>query len=110
MGKSNRDWMRGSLSAISLAAVLGILGAAPALAQSETGNIWQRSNLLGDMGGLRTVLGNYGATLNITDSENLLGNTLGGVKQGATLQGVSTGILEIDTGRAFGWQGGTFHI
>ncbi len=110
MGKSNRDWMRGSLSAISLAAVLGILGAAPALAQSETGNIWQRSNLLGDMGGLRAVLGNYGATLNITDSENLLGNTLGGVKQGATLQGLTTGILEIDTGKAFGLQGGTFHI
>ena len=34
----------------------------------------QSAGLLGDMGGLRTVLGNYGITLGITDSENLLGN------------------------------------
>jgi porin len=110
MGKSNRDWMRGSLSTISLAAIFGVLGAAPATAQSETGPILQRSNLLGNIGGLRTALGDYGITLGITDSENLLGNTLGGVKQGATMQGVTTGTLEVNTAEAFGWQGGTFHI
>ena len=103
MGKSNRYWMRGSLSAISLAA-FGMLGAAPAMAQTAN------TGLLGTMGGLRTVLGNYGVTLNITDSENLLGNTLGGVKQGATIQGVTTGTVEIDTDKALGWQGGTFHV
>jgi porin len=80
------------------------------MAQSDSGNIWQRSNLLGTIGGLRTVLGDYGVTLDINDSENLLGNTLGGVKQGATMQGVTTGTLEIDTGKAFGFPGGTFHI
>jgi len=40
----------------------------------------------------------------------LLGNLAGGVKQGATMQGVTTGTLEIDTGKAFGLQGGTFHV
>ena len=89
--------------------------AMPAFAQTAsssttTNNIWTRSNLLGSMGGLRTVLGNYGITLGITDSENLLGNTLGGVKQGATMQGVTTGTLDVDTGKAFGLPGGTFHI
>ena len=101
MGKSDYFRIRVSLSAVSLAA-FGILGTAPAMAQS--------AGLLGDMGGLRTVLGNYGITLGITDSENLLGNLSGGVKQGATMQGVTTATLEMDTGKAFGWQGGTFHI
>ena len=101
MGKSDCFRIRVSLSAVSLAA-FGILGTAPAMAQS--------AGLLGDMGGLRTVLGNYGITLGVTDSENLLGNLSGGVKQGATMQGVTTGTLEMDTGKAFGWQGGTFHI
>ena len=40
----------------------------------------------------------------------MLGNLAGGVKQGATMQGVTTGTLEIDTGKAFGLQGGTFHV
>jgi porin len=90
-------WMRGCLSVISAAAAYGIT---PALAQ----------NALGDIGGLRTVLGNYGITLGLNDSENLLGNLSGGVKQGATLQGVATATLDVDTGKAFGLPGGAFHI
>jgi porin len=98
MGKSRQFWMRGFLSAICA------VGAVPAMAQSaDTG-------LFGDMDGLRGMLGNAGITLNVTDSENLLGNLSGGVKQGATLQGVATGTMEIDTGKAFGLQGGTFHV
>ncbi len=92
-----------------------LFGGLPAAAQTAaapapSNDIWTRGNLLGDIGGLRTGLGDYGITLDITDSENLLGNTTGGVKQGATMQGVTTGTLEIDTGKAFGLQGGTFHI
>jgi porin len=60
--------------------------------------------------GPRTALGNDGITLGLTDTENLLGNLAGGVKQGATMQGVTTATLEVDTGKAFGLQGGTFHI
>src|SRR6202012_4271490 len=49
--------------------------------------LWERSNLLGDMGGLRTKLGDYGVSLALTDVETLLGNVSGGVKQGAAMQG-----------------------
>jgi porin len=98
MGKSRPFWIGGSLAAIFVAA------ASPAIAQSAN------TGLLGDMGGLRTVLGNEGITLSLTNSENLLANLAGGVKQGATMQGVTTGTLEVDTGKAFGLQGGTFHI
>jgi porin len=81
-----------------------MLAAAPAVAQdADTG-------LLGNMAGLRTVLGDYGITLGLNDSENLLGNLSGGVKQGATTQGVTTGIIDVDTAKAFGLRGGTFHI
>ena len=59
----------------------------PAMAQSAapaavSADLWSRSNLLGDMGGLRGILGKYGGTLSISDSENLLGNLAGGVKAG----------------------------
>ncbi len=98
MGKSRQFWVRGCLSAICTVC------AVPAMAQTaDTG-------LLGDMGGIRSALGHNGITLNFTDSENLLANLAGGVKQGATLQGVATGTMEIDTGKAFGLQGGTFHV
>jgi porin len=105
-------------------AILGALAlvwSLPALAQSvsspastpsadPSNNFWTQSNLFGDLGGVRPALGKYGITLSLTDSENLLGNFAGGVKQGATLQGLTTGVLEIDTSKAFGLQGGTFHV
>jgi porin len=81
-----------------------MLAAAPAVAQDAN------NGLLGNMAGLRTVLGDYGITLGLNDSENLLGNLSGGVKQGATMQGVTTGIIDVDTAKAFGLRGGTFHI
>ncbi|HYP64689.1 MAG TPA: carbohydrate porin [Acidocella sp.] len=109
MGKSNKVWMRGRLSALSLAAALG---ATPAFAQSDNnnGSIWQRSQLLGDIGGLRTALGNAGITFGLSDSENLLANVSGGVKTGATMQGVTTMSLDMDTQKAVGLPGGTFHV
>lgn len=69
-----------------------------------------RSTLLGNMGGLRDALGYYGITLNLTDSETLLGNVSGGIKQGATMQGLTTVTLQLDTGKAFGLPGGTFNV
>ncbi len=89
MGKSRQFWVRGCLSAMCT------IYAAPALAQDANAGL---------------LNGAHGITLNVTDSENLLGNLAGGVKTGATMQGVTTGSLEIDTGKAFGLQGGTFHV
>jgi porin len=99
MGKSNKRWMRGSVCGISL---LFLGGITPARAD-DTG-------LLGDIGGVRTDLGKYGITFGANDSENLLGNVAGGVKTGATLQGVTTVTLDVDTGKAFGLPGGIFHV
>ncbi len=100
MRRSNNFWILGSVSAISL---LMVAGTVPAYAQdADTG-------LLGSIGGLRTVLGDHGIAFGLNDSENLLGNLSGGVKTGATMQGVTTMTVDVDTGKAFGLQGGTFH-
>jgi porin len=69
-----------------------------------------RSNLLGDMFGLRTFLGNYGITLNLTDTDEVLGNLAGGIRRGATYEGLTTLTVQLDTLKAFGWAGGTFNI
>jgi porin len=86
------------------AAGLVLAGALPAAAQSAN------SGLLGSAAGLRPALASAGITVNIQDSENLLGALSGGVRHGATMQGVTTGTLEVDTGKAFGLAGGTIHV
>ncbi len=69
-----------------------------------------RSNLLGDMFGLRTLLGQYGITLGLTDTDEVLGNLAGGVRRGATYEGLTTLTVQLDTQKAFGWAGGTFNV
>jgi porin len=70
----------------------------------------QRTNLLGDMAGLRTSLGNVGISLGLTETSEVLGNVTGGVHQGAAYEGLTEMSLGLDTGRAFGWKGGTFNV
>ena len=88
----------------SLCALLTAL-AGPTMAQQA-----DNTGLLGDWGGVRPALAAHGVTIGITDSENLLGNVSGGVKTGATMQGVTTMTMDVDTGKAFGQQGGSFHV
>jgi porin len=98
MGNSRQFWMRASVGAMCTVC------AGPAMAQSAN------SGLLGTIGGARTVLGRYGITLGITDTETLLSNAAGGVKRGATLQGLTNATMQVNTGEAFGLQGGTINI
>jgi porin len=69
-----------------------------------------RSNLLGDIGGLRTALGRVGVTLQIQDINETLGNVSGGIHQGADYDGLTTVTLGLDTQKAFGLIGGTFNL
>jgi porin len=71
--------------------------------------IWRRDTLLGDAGGLRTVLGRYGITIGLTDIEEWLGNASGGLQRGATYDALTTLTIQIDTAKAFGWEGGTLN-
>jgi porin len=68
-----------------------------------------RSTLLGDAGGLRSFLGNYGLSFNLTETSETIGNATGGVRRGAEYDGLTTGTLQLDTLRAFGLPGGLFN-
>jgi porin len=71
---------------------------------------WDRSNLLGDMGGLRPWLGNYGVTLSLQETSDVFGNFTGGVRRGAIYNGVAQLSLSVDTNKAFGLNGGQFFV
>jgi porin len=66
--------------------------------------------LLGDMWGLRPWLSQYGMSLAISETSEVLGNATGGVKQGAAYDGLTQMILQLDTQRAVNWYGGTFNV
>lgn len=78
--------------------------------EGPVGGIWQREQLLGDMGGLRPYLGSYGIAFSLQETSEILGNVSGGIKQSAAYDGLTTATLQLDTKRAFGWYGGTFNV
>jgi porin len=69
-----------------------------------------RTNLLGDLGGFRAKLADKGITFGFQEIDEVFGNVSGGVRRGAEYDGLTTMTLGIDTGKAFGWDGGTFQI
>ena len=69
-----------------------------------------RSNLLGDLWGVRPKLGSYGVSLGLQETSEVFGNVTGGIHRGADYDGLTQLSLGLDTGRAFGWPGGTFNI
>ena len=86
-------------------------GTLPPVAEPAfTTNLWTRGNLLGDAGGLRSALWNYGLTFGIQDINEVWGNVSGGIKRGASYDGVTLMSMGLDTQRAFGWEGGTVNI
>ena len=82
----------------------------PASGPDFTTGLWTRGNLLGDAGGLRSALGSYGISFGIQDINEVWGNVSGGIRRGASYDGVTLMSVGLDTQRAFGWQGGTFII
>jgi porin len=102
------------------ATILGALMAAPLLAaNAQTGavpedappaGLWERAQLTGDWGGLRTSLEARGITLDLTDTSEVLGNVSGGMKQGAVFDGKTEIDLAIDLEKLVGWTGGRFKV
>jgi porin len=75
-----------------------------------TAGLWTRDNLLGDAGGVRSGLWNYGITLGLQDINEVWGNVTGGTRRGAAYNGATLMSVGLDTQRAFGWEGGTFNV
>ena len=68
------------------------------------------STLFGDMWGLRPALSKYGMTLTIQEQSEIIGNVSGGARQGFDYEGLTTATLQMDTQRAFDWEGGLFNV
>jgi porin len=59
--------------------------------------LWNRSNLFGDMAGIRPWLANYGVTVSLQETSEYLNNLSGGVKRGGAYDGVTQFGLVVDT-------------
>ena len=71
---------------------------------------WRREQgLLGDMWGIRTDLSHHGITLAIQETSEALGNASGGVHQSLDYDGLTQAVLQVNSQRAFGYDGGTFN-
>ena len=70
--------MRSSLRLALLATVLFSTASAARAEDAAPLTIWQRGNLLGDLGGLRPWAVDHGVTLTITEQSEIKGNTTGG--------------------------------
>jgi porin len=68
-------------------------------------DFWNRPNLLGDMGGLKSLIQPYGFQFNVTETSEILGNPTGGIRQGAIYEGVTDINLGWDLRTKYGWRG-----
>ncbi|MDR3439320.1 carbohydrate porin [Telmatospirillum sp.] len=66
--------------------------------------------MLGDMGGLRPFLGQYGLTFILQETSEVLGNVSGGNRKGWAYDGVTQAALQMDTDQALGIAGGTINV
>ncbi|MGE0223745.1 MAG: carbohydrate porin [Acetobacteraceae bacterium] len=95
----------GSWTAVPLPAWAEALSDKP-----EAQGLWHRERLTGDWGGLRTALEDYGISLGLTNTAEVLGNVTGGVKRGAAFEGLATAEVDIDLDKLVGWSGGRFKV
>jgi len=73
-------------------------------------NLKRTNYLLGDMWGLRTLLSQYGISLALQETSEVLGNVTGGARTGFEYDSLTQAVLQFDTQRGFGWYGGLFNV
>ena len=70
---------------------------------------FDRSNLFGDLGGLRSRLSDQGITFGLTENSEVFGNATGGVHRGVIYEGLTQFGVGLDAEKAFGLTGATFN-
>ena len=75
-----------------------------------TGNFWERTQLSGDLGGVRTDLARHGLFFDLYSISAYQDVASGGLKTGSAFVQNTQLSINIDTGRAGLWSGGLFHI
>ena len=72
--------------------------------------IGRSAYLFGDWWGLRPFLSQYGISVAVQETSELLGNATGGINQGARYDGLTQMLLQVDTQRALGYYGGLLNV
>jgi porin len=75
-----------------------------------TGDIWSRTQLTGDWGGVRTDWARHGIFIDVYSTSYYQNVTSGGLKTGGAFVQNTQASLNIDTGRAGLWSGGLLHL
>ncbi len=71
---------------------------------------WGRSNLCGDIGGLRSWLSRYGVTIGLQETSEYMRNWSGGIQHGGAYDGVTQLGIGVDTQKIFRLPGGIFNV
>ena len=85
-------------------------GGSPQSLASFLSGLKKSNYLLGDLFGLRTELSKLGISLAIQETSEVLGNVSGGIHRSFEYDGLTQGILQLNTQRAFGLYGGLFNV
>lgn len=88
----------------------GLLVSGIALAEEEKAPDWSVETLTGNWGGARTSLYEKGVTLELTHKSDILANTSGGIKHGATWMGYTDARIKMDMGKLLDWNNTTAFI
>jgi len=72
--------------------------------------LWDRSNLPGDIGGVRPWLSTYGVTFGLQETSEYLSNLSGGINRRGDYDGLTQLSVGVDTDKAFGLSGGIFNV
>ncbi len=78
-------------------------------AEKTAPDFWHRDTMTGDWGGLRTTLANMGITFTANYYGEVFANVQGGIKRGATYDGMFEPQVDVDLDKLLGWKGGSFH-
>src|SRR5262249_16775461 len=78
-------------------------------AKSGFRQVMEQDYLLGDWGGLRTDLSKHGIDFEFFYGGSVPDNLDGGVKRGAVYEGALLMMLDLDSQKLVGYEGGNFH-
>ncbi|QGZ64138.1 carbohydrate porin [Paraburkholderia acidisoli] len=79
-------------------------------ADDAPASLWTRPTLLGDMGGVRPWLAQYGVSFALTETSEYLANLRGGLARGGDYDGLTLATLQLDTSKALHIPGGLFNV
>ena len=106
--------MTGKLLPATTAMLATLIAGAPVQAQepSDTAppDFWHRDTLTGDWGGLRAALADQGIAISAAYTAEVFANVQGGIKRGATYDGLLLPQVDIDLNKLIGWQGASFRV